>query len=241
MPPRLDQLTAGQRRAVAHEGGPLLVLGGAGTGKTRVLVERVAWLADQGMPVEDVLVVSRGREAVEALRRRLEEALDPPFGELAVHTVPDLCARLLREHAAAAGVDPFFVPLTSADRLALLLDRIDQLTLLRHDFLGNPAALLGSVVERIDRCKLELVTAAGYAAWAHGLEGERGEREREFAQLYADHDRLLAEEGTLDTGELVLRAASRCASGSATSSSTSCRTSTSPTCACSTAAAPTAG
>jgi DNA helicase II / ATP-dependent DNA helicase PcrA len=205
VPQRLDQLTAAQRRAATHEGGPLLVLGGAGTGKTRVLVERFAWLVDQGVPAEDVLLVGHGVHAVEALRRQLEDAIEPPYGELAVQTVPDLCVRVLRDHAVAAGIDPFFVPLTAADRLALLLDRMDQLTLRRHDFLGNPAALLGAVVERIDRCKLELVTAADYAAWAEGLEGEHGEREREFARLYADHDRLLADEGTLDTGDLVLR------------------------------------
>jgi DNA helicase-2/ATP-dependent DNA helicase PcrA len=206
MPPRLDQLTSAQRRAVTHEGGPLLVLGGAGTGKTRVLVERFAWLVDQGVPPEDVLLVAGSAAAADVLRRQVEDVLEPPFGELAVRTVPDVCARLLREHAVAAAVDPFFVPLTPGDRLALLLDRMDQLTLRRHEFLGNPSALLAAVVERIDRCKLELVSAADYAAWAGDLEGERGEREREFAQLYADHDRLLAEEGTLDTGDLVLRA-----------------------------------
>jgi DNA helicase-2/ATP-dependent DNA helicase PcrA len=207
VPPRLDQLSAAQRRAVTHEGGPLLVLGGAGTGKTRVLVERFAWLVDQGVPAEDILLVTRSPSAAVALRRQVEETLTPPFGELAVLTVPELCVRLLREHAVDAGIDPFFVPLTAADRLALLLDRVDRLTLRRHDFLGNPASMLGGVVERIDRCKLELVSAEDYAVWAEGLEdGERAEREREFAQLYADHDRMLAEDGTLDTGDLLRRA-----------------------------------
>jgi DNA helicase-2/ATP-dependent DNA helicase PcrA len=207
VPPRLDTLTAAQRRAVTHEGGPLLVLGAAGTGKTRVLVERFAWLVDQGVPDEEILLVTRSAAGVDILRRQVEDALEPPYGELAVLTVPELCARLLREHAIDAGVDPFFVPLTKADRLALLLDRIDRLTLRRHDFLGNPAALLGGVVERIDRCKLELITADDYARWAQTLgDDERGEREREFARLYADHDALLAEAGTLDTGDMLLRA-----------------------------------
>jgi DNA helicase-2/ATP-dependent DNA helicase PcrA len=205
MPPRLDQLTAAQRRAVTHEGGPLLVLGGAGTGKTRVLVERFAWLVDQGVPAEDVLLVTGSQAAADVLRRQVEDALEPPFGELSVLTVPDLCARVLRDHAVAAGVDPFFVPATGADRLALLLDRMEQLTLRRHDFLGNPARLLGTVIERIDRCKLEMVSAEAYGRWAETLEGETGEREREFARLYADHDRLLATEGTLDAGDLALR------------------------------------
>ena len=115
MPPRLDQLTSAQHRAVTHEGGPLLVLGGAGTGKTRVLVERFAWLVDQGVPPEDILLVAGSAAAADVLRRQVEDALEPPFGELAVRTVPDVCARLLREHAVAAGIDPFFVPLTPGD------------------------------------------------------------------------------------------------------------------------------
>ena len=205
MPARLDVLTAAQRRAVTLEGSPLLVLGAPGTGKTRVLVERFAWLVDQGVPPEDLLFVTASDGAAGALRRQVEDLLTPPFGELAVVSVPDLCVRMLREHAPAAGVDPFFVPATPADRLALLLDRVEQLTLRQHDFLGNPAALLGSVIERIDRCKLELVSSDDYTTWAAGLEGDKGEREREFAQLFCDHDRLLAEEGTLDGGDLVLR------------------------------------
>jgi DNA helicase II / ATP-dependent DNA helicase PcrA len=205
VPRDLDALTDAQRAAVTHAGGPLLVLGGPGTGKTRVLVERFAWLAAEGVAAEEILLVAGAPAPAGMLRTEVEDALDQPFGELAVHTVPDLAARLLREEPAAVGLDPFFVPVTAADRLALLLDRVDQLTLRRHDFLGNRAALLASVIERIDRCKLELVTAADYARWAEGLEGEAAEREREFAQLFADHDRLLAEQGTLDVGDLVLR------------------------------------
>ncbi|HEX8122312.1 MAG TPA: ATP-dependent DNA helicase [Solirubrobacteraceae bacterium] len=206
MPPDLDLLTASQRAAVTHDGGPLLVLGGPGTGKTRVLVERVAWLAASGVAPEEILLVAGSPAPAAGLRESVEDALDEPFGELSVHTVPDLAARLLREEPAAVGLDPFFVPVTAADRLALLLDRVDQLTLKRHDFLGNRAALLASVIDRIDRCKLELVTAEDYARWAEGLEGETAEREKEFAQLFTDHDRLLGEQGTLDVGDLVLRA-----------------------------------
>ena len=127
-------------------------------------------------------------------------------------TLQAFCARLLREEALEAGVDPFVTPVTAADRLALLLERIDELPLASHDLRGNPSAVLGSIVQRIDRLKDELVTAADYAAWAATLpeDGEtaraRAVREREFAAIYAAHDRLLAEGGTLDAGDLVLHA-----------------------------------
>ena len=94
----------------------------------------------------------------------------------------------------------------------MLLERIDELPLASHDLRGNPSALLGSIVARIDRLKDELVTAADYAAWAATLPEEtdadrtRAAREREFAAIYAAHDRMLAEAGTLDFGDLVLHA-----------------------------------
>ena len=94
----------------------------------------------------------------------------------------------------------------------MLLERIDELPLASHDLRGNPSALLGSIVGRIDRLKDELVTAEDYAAWAATLPEEtepdraRAAREREFAAIYAAHDRMLAEAGTLDYGDLVVHA-----------------------------------
>src|SRR5688500_17635463 len=75
MPARLDILTAAQRRAVTHEADPptpLLVLGGPGTGKTRVLTERFAWLADQGIQPDELLFVTASDAAAGALRRQVE-------------------------------------------------------------------------------------------------------------------------------------------------------------------------
>ncbi|HEY1540692.1 MAG TPA: ATP-dependent DNA helicase [Solirubrobacteraceae bacterium] len=205
-------LTAAQARAVTHPGGPLLVLGAAGTGKTTVLVARLAWLVAQGAAPESVLALSPSSAAAAALRRRVEDALERPYEELAVHSVRELCTRLLRDETAEAGVDPFFAPVTRADRLALLLDRMDDLRLRQHDIGGRPAVLLAGVIDRIDRLKDELVSATDYAAWADALpaaddaQRARAAREVEFAQLYLDHDRLLGQEGALDAGELVLRA-----------------------------------
>ena len=211
--PELTELTPDQERAVTCAGGPLLVLGGAGSGKTTVLARRFAWLvAHEHAAPESILVLTPSAAGASALRRAVEDTLDRPYEELAIHTVRELCARLLRDETAEAGVDPFFAPVTRADRLALLLDRIDDLHLRSHDIGGRPAVLLADVIDRIDRCKDGLITAADYAAWAGALpagddaERARAGREVEFAQLYLDHDRLLAEVGALDAGELVLRA-----------------------------------
>ncbi|MEA2273726.1 MAG: ATP-dependent helicase UvrD/PcrA, partial [Solirubrobacteraceae bacterium] len=209
----LEGLTAAQSEAVNHPSGPLLVVAGAGTGKTRTLASRFAWLVSQGVAPESILALTFSNTAAEDLRGRLEDAIDQPYEELAVDTVHGFCAALLRREALEAGLDPFAVPATTADRLALLLDRLDQMSFAHHDFRGRPAALLASFLERIDRLKDELITAEDYAAWARTLDEDeddaastRAAREREFAQLYADHDRMLVESGTLDFGDLLLRA-----------------------------------
>jgi DNA helicase-2/ATP-dependent DNA helicase PcrA len=202
-------LTPAQHAVVTHRGGPLLVIGAAGTGKTRALAHRHAWLAtDGGATPEQVLTLTGSEAAADAMRGAVEDLLDRGFEELAIHTVPGFCARLLHDEALEAGLDPFISPATPADRLAMLLERVDELTLRLHDFRGNPAALLAGVIARIDRLKDAMITAAEYGRWAAGLpeDDARAEREREFAAVYEAHDRMLAEQGALDFGDLVLHA-----------------------------------
>jgi DNA helicase-2/ATP-dependent DNA helicase PcrA len=205
-------LTPAQREAVEHPGGPLLIIAGAGTGKTRTLVERFAWLVRHGTPPEGILALTFSTAAADELRERIEDRISRPFEELTVTTFHAFCARLLRDEALEAGVDPFATPVTPADRLAMLLERIDELPLSQHDLRGNPSAMLGAIVGRIDRLKDELITAADYAAWAATLTTEneadraRSAREQEFARIYAAHERMLADAGTLDFGDLVLHA-----------------------------------
>ncbi|MEA2321242.1 MAG: ATP-dependent helicase UvrD/PcrA [Solirubrobacteraceae bacterium] len=209
MPVPPGDLTPAQHAVVTHRGGPLLVVGAAGTGKTRALAHRHAWLAtDGGGTPEQVLAITGSEAAADALRGDVEALLHRGFEELAVHTVHGFCARLLHDEALEAGLDPFVSPATPADRLAMLLERVDELSLRLHDFRGNPAALLAGVIARIDRLKDAMITVGEYARWAAELPvgDERAEREREFAAVYETHDRMLAEQGALDFGDLVLHA-----------------------------------
>jgi DNA helicase-2/ATP-dependent DNA helicase PcrA len=192
------------------------VLGGAGSGKTRTLVARFAWLAEQGEAPEALLALALSERAADALRRQVEDAIAAPYEELAVTTVHAFCARLLREQALEGGIDPFAVAVGRADRLAMLLERIDELTIRHHDFRGRPGALVASFVQRIDRLKDELIGPEDYAAWAAALRDEsedgddaaraRATRECEFAEIYRAHDRMLGEQGALDSGDLVIGA-----------------------------------
>jgi DNA helicase-2/ATP-dependent DNA helicase PcrA len=199
------QLTPNQRAATEHAGGPLTVAGGPGSGRTTVLVERFAHLVANGVAPEAILVLTGDAEG---LRPRIEERLTGGFEELHVHTVAGFCARLLHDEAIEAGLSPFAAPASAADRLALLLERIDELSVRLHDFRGSPAALVAGIVARMDRLKARSITAQAFADWAAGLadDDQQCAREREFAQIFLAHDRMLAEQALLDEGELVLRA-----------------------------------
>ena len=198
-------LSPAQRAAVEHPGSPLLILGGAGTGKTTVLAERFLHLVAAGAAPESLLVLCFSTAAADSMREQLEDRLAGAYDELAVTTFHGFCARLLHDEALEAGLDPFATPVSASDRLAMLLERIDELPLRHHDLRGNPSATLGTIVQRIDRLKDELVAADDYAAWAASLPDERA-REREFAELYAIHERMLDDAGMLDVGDLILHA-----------------------------------
>src|SRR5580704_417837 len=115
----LDRLTDAQRDAVTHQGSPLLVIGGPGTGKTEVLARRLVWLADGGLAPHTVLVLS----AQEGLRERIELALERPHEELAIYSVTEFCVALLSAEARHAGIDPFVDVVSAADRMAILRER----------------------------------------------------------------------------------------------------------------------
>ena len=96
MPDLLDGLNAEQRAAVTHPGGPLVVVAGAGTGKTTVLTRRFAWLVEQGMPAESILALTFSSFAATEMRERLEVLLEAPYEELHVATFHSFCARCSR-------------------------------------------------------------------------------------------------------------------------------------------------
>jgi len=207
--PTLETLPARQR-ALVHEEGPLLVTGGPGTGKTELLARRFARLAAAGTAPECVLTIASRQATAGRLRERCEALLPGPFEELWIGSWDAIGERLLREHSEEAGLDPFFDVLGRAERLAMLLDRLEELPLRRHEIRGNPTGLLARLLARIDRLKAERVgpTTLSERAQATPAEDEAGReamrRELEFAELYATHDRIVAASGSLDRGDVFL-------------------------------------
>ena len=199
-------------RAIAHSEGPLLIVGQPGTGKTELLAHRLAHLVAAGARPESVLMIASRQATAARLRERCEALLEGSFEELWIGSWDAIGERLLREYPEEAGLDPFFDVLGRAERLAMLLDRLDQLPLRRHEIRGNPTGLLARLLARIDRLKAERTgpTSLSEAALARAEAAtdeagrEAARRDLEFAKLYARHDSILAESGSLDRGDVFL-------------------------------------
>jgi DNA helicase II / ATP-dependent DNA helicase PcrA len=176
-----------QERAVQHGEGPLLLVGPPGSGKTEALARRFSRLAGEGTAPERILTLASTRAGADNLKRRVEALLSHDYEQLWVGTWGALIERLLREHSTAAGLDPFFDVLGPAERLAVLLDRLEDLPLRNHTIRGNPTGLLARLLEQIDELKA-------------GSEPP----EPELAEFCAAHDRILAESGNLDRGDVFL-------------------------------------
>jgi DNA helicase-2/ATP-dependent DNA helicase PcrA len=200
-----DDLLDAQRRAVTFPGRPLVVLGAAGTGKTRVLAERFRWLVEGGLRPERIALLSASDGRADALREWLERGLAGGYDELVVATPVQLATVLL--DSGTGGDTPLESTLSASERFALLMERIDELPIERHDFAGSARALLTGFLRRIDRLKAHLIAAEDYARWAASLDdrAEPGQAalEREFSEVYRAHERILAEAGVRDTGDLI--------------------------------------
>ena len=213
MPNLLDGLNEEQIQAVTHRTGPLLIVAGPGTGKTRVISRRFAYLVEQGVKPESILALAYNRKAAAELADRIDGLISTPYEELHATTFHSFCSQLLHEEALEAGVDPFFEPVTSADRLALMLDNLDRIKLQQTETRGNVSAVLSKFIQRIDRCKDELIGVDEYNEWVASQlreasdENEKldAERQGEFASAFAVHEAVLEESGALDFGELLAR------------------------------------
>ncbi len=192
----LDGLNDAQRAAVTHGDGPLLIVAGPGSGKTRVVSRRVAWLLRRGVRADQILAVTFTNKAAGELRERVQAlcaAAGISAGGLWVSTFHSACARILRENHGALGLPSSFTIYDEEDRRRLAGRVLRELAV--------PAERLkaGSFVRWVSNAKTagRSPEEAAKAAW--------GPREEELAKAYAHYERLLAEAAALDFDDLLLR------------------------------------
>jgi len=191
----LAPLNAPQRDAVTTTKGPLLVLAGAGSGKTRVIAHRIAYLlAVEGIDPRHVLAVTFTNKAAAEMRNRVESLLAPAgLRSPLIATFHSTCVRILRQRAAQAGLPPSFVIYDEDDRQALVKEALREL-----DF-DERTMTPSTVVHRISHCKNQMLTPADVEQLA------RTPREERIASLYRLYENKLAAAGALDFDDLLLR------------------------------------
>jgi len=161
----LEDLTAPQREAATHVDGPLLIVAGAGSGKTRVITRRVAYLVAQGIPASSILSITFTNKAAGEMKQRISALLDRPlrdFGRLdqpwpIICTFHSLCLRILRHFATDFGLPTNFSVFDSADQTRLVKDALKTLELSSTNF--TPGTIHGT----ISNAKNQLITPDGFA------------------------------------------------------------------------------
>ena len=190
----LDGLNPEQREAVVTTEGPLLVLAGAGSGKTRVLTGRIAYLIGVcGIAPEAILAVTFTNKAAGEMRERVEKLLGADARAIWLTTFHSACVRILRREIGHLGFSRGFVIYDDADSLGVVKEVLKRGNL--DPKVVDPKRLRW----RIDQWKNAGVTPAAAAETAADFETERA------AELYASYQRLLADAGALDFGDLLLK------------------------------------
>ncbi len=190
----LEGLTPPQVEAVTHVEGPLLVLAGPGSGKTRVITRRVAYLVREvGLPPWQVVAITFTNKAAAEMRQRVATLVsDRQARALTVCTFHSLCARLIREYADRLDLPPGYSIYDSADQQRAIKQALDDLEMNARNF--TPATLLGS----ISNAKNELIDVEAYRGLARDFYS------RTVAKVYQRYQQILRRNHALDFDDLLL-------------------------------------
>ncbi|HZS32269.1 MAG TPA: ATP-dependent DNA helicase [Methylomirabilota bacterium] len=215
----LDGLNPAQVAAVTHDRGPLLIVAGAGTGKTTVLTRRIAHLiASRRARPEEILALTFTDKAALEMEERVDVLVPYGYADVRIATFHAFGDWLLREHALELGLTPAFRVLNRAEQVLFLRARLFQLPLHHFRPLGEPTRHLQALAGLFGRAKDEDVSPEDYlahaeavaaAAAAHPDDPERRDlasRTRELAGAYAAYRDLMTREGLVDFGDQILLA-----------------------------------
>lgn len=187
----LSHLNPPQQEAVTFDKGPLLVLAGPGSGKTRVLTHKVAWLIkEKGINPENILLLTFTNKAAEEMKRRIKKlvGITPPMSG----TFHSFCARVLRTEGKVLGIPPNFLIYDGKDQLETIKSAMKEIDIPTNNF--KPSAILNL----ISQAKNELIFALEYSQYA------QGPFQTTAARVYLTYQRLLKEYQALDFDDLLL-------------------------------------
>lgn len=218
----LEGLNDEQRAAVLHGEGPLMIIAGAGTGKTTVITRRIAWLIDQGLAKpSNILALTFTDKAANEMEERVDRLLPLGYVDLSISTFHAFCERVLRDFAIDIGLPREFTLYNEIDAWLLMRRNLARFKLEYYKPRGNPTKFLRTLLSHFSRAKDEGISPAQYRehvesmitdacggapeAFAAIPDEERLEltKWREVAEAYDVYQALLLEDGAMDFGDLL--------------------------------------
>jgi DNA helicase-2/ATP-dependent DNA helicase PcrA len=215
--PLLEGLNDAQRDAVAFKTGPLLIVAGAGTGKTSVITKRIAHLVASGIQPDEILALTFTEKAATEMEERIDRELPVGYYDVWVSTFHGFCERILKQHALDIGLPNDFKTLSPAQQKILVRKNLDRFVLNYYRPLGNPTKFISAMVDHFSTAKDEEINPEQYVTYAESLavgkaKANDGElldeqeisRLQEIAHAYKTYQELLLENASLDFGDLIV-------------------------------------
>ncbi len=197
------ELNAEQQSAVQHDKGPMLIIAGAGTGKTRVITERILELIRSEKAVAgEILALTFTEKASNEMAERVEAGMPLSYEQLHIRTFHSFSEHILREAGLEIGIDPGYRILDQIQQWFFVKKYFYEFELDYYRPVGNPNRFIYSVLSHISKLKDELVSPDAYIKYASRLEGEEGEKMLEIANFYKKYQELIIANNYLDFGDL---------------------------------------
>lgn len=204
----LSDLNDEQRRAVTHTEGPLLIVAGAGTGKTTVITRRIAWLiATEKCATDEILALTFTEKAAAEMEERVDRLLPYGYVDLWISTFHGFCEKILRRHGLDIGLPTNFKLLDQTASWMLIRKNLELFELDYYRPAGNPTKCIHELIKHFSRCKDEAISPDTYVKYAESLVLEDASeitRTREVAHAYATYQQLLLDASALDFGDLIV-------------------------------------
>ncbi|HVQ74516.1 MAG TPA: ATP-dependent DNA helicase, partial [Candidatus Binatia bacterium] len=200
---------------VTHDAGPLLIIAGAGTGKTTVITRRIAWLiATRRARPSEILALTFTDKAAAEMEERVDTLVPYGYADVQIATFHAFGDRLLRENALELGLTPEFRVLSRAEQVIFLRDHLFALPLRHYRPLGDPTRHLQAILTLFSRLKDEDVGPDEYLRHADAMLAAAAdpeaqlvaEQQVELARTYARYETLMVEAGQVDFGDQIVHA-----------------------------------
>ena len=199
------RLNPQQEEAVKHLKGPLLIIAGAGTGKTTVITERIKYLIlNKNILPSQILALTFTDKAAREMEERVDVAMPYGYTQMWVSTFHAFCDRILRSEAIHIGFNPSYKLLTEAESVLFLRKNLFKFDLTYFRPLGNPNKFLEGMLQHFGRLKDEDVSPKEYLLWAQNKnQNQENEKNLELINAYKLHEDLKAKEGIMDFSDLI--------------------------------------